>query len=119
VSRVWGRTTNELGVKTWVEVTTDASGFNDAVNLTWLAQVIQLNLGESPFYGNWGIPQYQTIMTQILPTYYVMRIQGQFSPLFASLRIVQLPGYAQPTYRVSPVTQFGAILPPFDVAIPI
>jgi hypothetical protein len=46
-----------------VEVTTDANGYNDAVYLTTLSQVLKLNLGESPFYANYGIPQYQSVLT--------------------------------------------------------
>lgn len=49
--RTFGRTTNILtGVKTWVEIDTDSAGFNDAVWLTTLVQVLKLNLGESPFF---------------------------------------------------------------------
>jgi hypothetical protein len=119
MARVWGRTTDpQTGVKTWVEVSTDANGHNDAVHVTWMAQVIRLNLAESPFWGNWGIPQYQTIMSQVLPTFYVMQIQKQFAMLFASLSIVQQIGAVNPTYNVNAVTKYGAILPTIAVEIP-
>ncbi|OYV47662.1 MAG: hypothetical protein B7X10_04325, partial [Burkholderiales bacterium 21-58-4] len=67
----------------WVEITTDANGFNDNVYLTTLAQILKLNLGESPFWANYGIPQYQTIMTQVFPDYYAMQTQTQMAPYFA------------------------------------
>ena len=57
---------------TWVEVSTDANGYNDAVWLTTLAQVLQLGLNESPFYGNYGIPAQQSAVTQVFPDYYVI-----------------------------------------------
>jgi len=106
--RVWGRVPNANGGKTWVEVSTDANGNNDAVNVTWLAQVLKLNLGESPFYAGWGIPQQQTIMTQVLPDYYLNYIQKQFSNLFASLSITFTTMTPNPTYKVSILTNSGA-----------
>jgi SH3-like domain-containing protein len=106
--RAWGRITDELGNKTWVEVTTDSNGLNDAVNVTWLAQALKLNLNESPFWGNWGIPQYQTVMTQVYPTYYVMQTQTRFQGLFAALQISQIQGAANPSYNVNATLHNGA-----------
>ena len=103
MKRVWGRLNGK-----WVMVTTDQNGYDDAVNLTWLAQVLKLVLGESPFWSNWGIPQYQSVMTQVAPTYYVMQTQGFFSGKFAALAITQVQGAANPTYNVNVLTQSGA-----------
>ena len=44
--RTWGRITNADGTKTWVEVSTGPDGLNQEVYVTWLAQVLKLNLGE-------------------------------------------------------------------------
>ena len=110
--RTYGRVANEDGSKTWVVVTTDARGFNDDVNLTTLAQVLKLNLGESPFFANYGIPQYQTIVTQVFPDYYVMVAQTQFAPFFASLSIARVPATLPPVYNISAVAHSGAILNP-------
>lgn len=107
--RVYGRVTNVNGTKTWVVVTTDSAGYNDAVNLTWLCQVLKLNTGESPFYGAWGIPQYQTIVTQVFPDYYVMRTQQQFAGLFASLSIARTSNTA-PAYNVAITTHSGSTI---------
>lgn len=108
--RTYGRTTDEYGEKTWVEVTTDANGYNDSVYLTTLAQVLKLNTGESPFYANYGIPQYQTIMTQVFPDYYTMQTQTQFAPHFASLVITRERGAYPPVYNVTAITQQGSNL---------
>lgn len=113
--RVWGRVTNENGTKTWVEVSTDANGNNDAVYITALAQVIKLNLGESPFFANYGIPQQVTIVTQVYPDYYVNQIVQQYSPFFASLSIARTPGSSPPSYQANIVTHSGAII---SAAIP-
>jgi hypothetical protein len=110
VQRTWGRTFDEFGNSTWVGVSTDANGLNDQLNLTWLCQVLKLNLGESPFYANWGIPAQQTVVTQVFPDYYVMQIQRQFATAFASLAIARVPGSIPPTYNVSVVTHSGAVL---------
>lgn len=98
------------GSDAWVEVDTDAAGHNDAVYLTTLAQVLKLNLNESPFYANFGIPQYQSIMTQVFPDYYVMQVQKQMAPNFASLVITRVQGSVPPVYNVVATTSQGAIL---------
>lgn len=111
--RTYGRIVNEDGSKTWVVVTTDANGYNDSVYTTTLAQCLKLNLGESPFYAGYGIPQYQTIVTQVLPDYYVMATQTQFAPYFASLTITRVQGSSPPVYQVNAVCHNGAILTPY------
>jgi hypothetical protein len=108
--RAWGRTYNEDGSYQWVEVSTDANGINDAIYLTALAQVLKLNLGESPIYANSGIPQYQTVMTQIYPDLYVAKIQQQYAPYFASLTIARVQGSNPPQYNVRAMTHSGAII---------
>ncbi len=108
--RTYGRVTNPDGSKTWVQVNTDANGFNDQVYLTALAQVLKLNLGESPFYANYGIPQVQTILTQVFPDYYIMQAQSQFARYFASLTINRVSGTLEPVYNVQAVTNFGSTL---------
>jgi hypothetical protein len=108
--RTWGRITNADGTKTWVEVSTGPDGLNQEVYVTWLAQVLKLNLGESPFWANWGIPQYQTIMTQIAPDYYMMQTQAFFAGKFASLAISRVPNTVDPTYNVAIVTKAGATI---------
>ncbi len=107
--RTYGRIYNEAGVPSWIEVDTDANGLNDAVYLTTLSQVLLLNLGESPFFANYGIPQQQTIVTQVMPDFYVMNTQTQFAPYFASLIINRTQAYP-PTYAVTVLTHQGALL---------
>jgi len=102
--------TNPDGSKTWVVIQTDANGYNENVYLTTLAQVLKLNLGESPFYASYGIPQYQTIQTQVMPDYYAMMTQTQFSPFFAGLTISRVQTSAAPLYNVNAVTFSGSIL---------
>jgi hypothetical protein len=108
--RSYGRITNPDGSKTWVEVSTDSNGYSDNVYLTTLAQCLKLNLGESPFYANHGIPQYQSIMTQTFPDYYTAQTQNQFSPYFASLSINRVQGSNPPVYNVTALTHSGAVL---------
>lgn len=107
--RTWGRSPTNSGPN-WVEVTTDAAGFNDAVYLTTLCQVLLLNLGESPFYGNYGIPAQQSVLTQIYPDYYVAMTQRQFAQYFASLSISKgaiRPNSVELIYNVAVTTQQG------------
>lgn len=107
--RTWGRTYNEEGVPTWVMVTTDADGYNDSVFATTVVQSIKLNLGESPFFANIGIPAQQSVMTQIFPDYYMAYIQQYYAPNFAALSLTRQP-VATPTYLVTIQTQQGSII---------
>jgi hypothetical protein len=108
--RTYGRIFNPDGSYQWVVVSTDANGKNDNVYLTTLAQVLQLNLGESPFFANYGIPQTQTIVSQVFPDYYAMLAQMQFAPYFASLTITRRQQTRDPVYDVTAITHSGAIL---------
>jgi hypothetical protein len=101
--RTYGR---NYGV--WQVVETDADGFDDAVWLTTMCQVFLLNLNESPFYANYGLPAQQSVIQQVQPDYYVARIQQQFAQHFASLVVAKVPNATSPTYRVSVITQQGS-----------
>lgn len=99
----------------WVEVSTTPSGLNDYIYLTTLIQVLKLQLGESPFYANFGIPVKASLVQQIAPDFYLMRTQQQFSSQFANLAISRVPalaGYARdtPTYNVAVTTNNGVKL---------
>jgi hypothetical protein len=114
--RTWGRPHNRDGTYgPWTEVTTDGAGNNDLVYFTTLCQVLLLNLGESPFYANYGIPAYQSVATQVFPDLYVAFTQQQFAPYFASLIVSKLPT-ASPMYNVNATTHAGVKL---NAAIPI
>lgn len=99
-------------VKKWVEVETDAQGFNDYVYVTALIQVLKLNLGESPFYANYGIPAKPSVVTQVAPDFYVAQTQRQFAGFFANLVIARVPAPVglpkdTPTYNIAVTTHFG------------
>lgn len=114
--RTYGRTTDPLtGKKTWVEVATDVNGFDDLVWVTTLAQALQLNLGESPFYANYGIPAKESVVTQVFPDFYMARTQQQFAPRFAALLIAR-QNLPIPTYQVNVTTHQGVKL---NAQIPI
>lgn len=106
--RIWGRITNLDGSKTWV-VVTDAGGDPSYVYITNLCQVLLLNLAESPFYANYGIPAQRSIVTQVFPDYYVNQTQTQFAQFFASLTVSKrdLP---TPTYNINLITNQGTVV---------
>ena len=104
--RTYGRTYNADGTYKWVEVQTDAAGYNDAVYLTTLVQCLKLAIGESPFYAQYGIPTQQSVLTQLFPDYYVAQTQTQFSIYFASVTIIKIKT-PYPQYNVNVVTHQG------------
>lgn len=104
----------DLG-KQWVEVDTDALGFNDAVYITTLIQVLKLNINESPFYANYGIPAKDSVLQQIAPDLYVTQTQQRFAVYFAAL-IISKRATTTPTYDISVVTHQGFKL---NFAIPV
>ncbi|MCX7898473.1 MAG: hypothetical protein N2444_00020 [Methylocystis sp.] len=89
--RTWGRVWDAYGVPKWVEVATDERGSSDYVYCTALVQCLQLNLGESPFWGDFGIPAHQAVIQQIAPDYNVQFIASYFAQFFASLIISRAP----------------------------
>ena len=89
-----------------MEVVTDPNGQNDQIYLTTMIQVLKLNLGESPFYANYGIPAQQDVVQQIFPDYYVSLVQQQFAQYFASLQIMRT-STTPPTYLVNLITHNG------------
>lgn len=111
--RSYGRTYDANGKPTWVVVETDVDGADDYVWLLTLIQSLQLNLNESPFFGQYGIPARESVMQQILPDFYVYFMQQQFAPHFAALAIskemiVTPPGAEpKPAYRVNVTLNSG------------
>ncbi len=108
---------NPLKTRVWIEVDTDANGFDDSVWLTTMCQCLKLNLGESPFFSDYGIPAHQSVVTQVQPDYYTARTQRRFAARFASLIVSKVPatpvnGMFTPTYNVRAVSHYGAILSP-------
>lgn len=102
-----------IPVTQWVEVDTSSDGFNDDVYLTTLCQVLKLNLGESPFYGNYGIPSKVSVVQQVSPDFYVMNVQQQFAGYFANLSIARTSAPLDmplntPTYNVAVTTHLGS-----------
>lgn len=109
--RTYGMVPQEAGGYTWVEVTTDVNGDNSAVYLTTLCQVLLLDRGESPFYGNYGVPSLEALQKQVPPDIYVAQTQAQFAPFFAALTISRASAAdGSPVYNIAAVTFSGAIL---------
>jgi hypothetical protein len=109
--RTYGRI-NQVGGQggTWVQVNTDTNGDNSNVYLTTLCQTLRLNLSESPFFANYGIPAQQSVVTQVFPDYYAAQTQTQFAGYFASLVINRIQGSNPPAYTVTAVCRSGAVL---------
>lgn len=101
--RTYGRNSASI----WIEIDTDANGFNDDVYLTTVIQTLKLNPGESPFFANHGIPQQQSVAQQIPPDYYAALVQQQYAQYFLSLVIGRSSTYPL-AYHVSIISHQGA-----------
>jgi hypothetical protein len=102
----------------WGMVETDEFGFNDAVNITWLAQALKLNLSESPFYGDWGIPGKSSVQQQVAPDLFVTLTQQRFAPFFAALTLAR-QNVPTPTYVMDIITERGSKIPTIFIAAPL
>ena len=116
IIRTFGRITNPDGSRIWVVVQTDSLGNDDLVWVTTLLQVIQLNLNESPFFAQYGLPAQQSVMQQVFPDYYMALTQQVVAPYFASL-IISKVSSATPTYNVF-VTLHSGVQVKASVSIP-
>ena len=110
--RTYGRGYDEYSNVSWVEVQTDANGLNDYVYVTALIQEILLNLGESPFWGDRGIPAKPSLVQQVAPDYHTMLMQQRYAPYFMNLIITKVPGldaggHPTPVYRINVTTHQG------------
>jgi hypothetical protein len=105
--RIWGRQrTNSNLPGPWIAVETAPNGDNTYVYVTALSQCMLLNLNESPFYGNWGLPAKPSVAQQLFPTLYISLTQQRFAPFFASLTITARQT-ATPIYDVNLTTNQG------------
>lgn len=110
--RTYGRLPPDpvTGKKKWVVITTSPTGDNSAVWLTTLCQVFPLNLNESPFFADYGLPARDAVAQQVAPDFYVTKTQQQFAGFFANLTITKVPGTVDPIYLVNAITKQGALL---------
>jgi hypothetical protein len=107
--RVYARSRNADGTKSWVVVETAINGDNSMVSLVALCQVLLLNKNESPFFGSFGIAARQAVQQQVAPDYDITRIQNQYAQYFASL-IIAKASSNPPVYNISVITLYGARL---------
>jgi hypothetical protein len=92
---VWGRVYDANGNPSWVQVSTDDAGFSDYLYITALIQCMKGNLGESPFWANFGLPAHQSVLQQLPPDFNVNFIAQFYQQFFASLIIAKVaPSFA-------------------------
>lgn len=90
---------------------TDANGNNDIVYVTALAQYLKLELNESPFYAQAGIPAHQSIQQQLFPDHYTAIAQQAYAPYFSFLLVTPDPNSPDvPVYNFTIITHRGVAL---------
>lgn len=114
--RTYGRQLDPAtGKLKWIKVETTPEAGDDYVWLTTLCQTLKLNLGESPFFANYGIPAKPSVVQQVFPDFYVTRTQQQYAPRFASLIVTKIPD-DKPNYKINVTLNNGVPIEPFEVA---
>lgn len=103
--KIWTRKWQEDGTRKWIEVTG-----NQAI-IAWLQNVLLLQLGEEPFYADWGIPVTQTLANRYWPDYYLNLIQQRFADQVSFIKITPErsdndPG-TEPLYSISIIFNDG------------
>ena len=111
----------EYGNYKWVVVETDCVGDDSYVHIAALIQCLRLNLQESPFFAQFGIPAQISVLMQSQPDYYVNFIRQFFAQFFASLIISKRPqvpttdnfviggeSYQTPIYDISVIRKNGS-----------
>jgi len=109
--RAYGRVTDKYGNKSWVVIQSDSGGDSSYVYVTGLAQCLKLNLNESPFWANFGIPAKDAVIQQMQPDFYVSFISSYFSQFFASLIMAKQPqklGQTTPVYNIGVIRNNGS-----------
>ncbi|WP_077395442.1 hypothetical protein [Bombella intestini] len=103
--RVWTRVHQPDGRRVWKAVTGDQG------NIAWLQNALLLQLGESPFWADWGIPVQQTLVSRVWPDYYLNLTQRRFRDIFPSLQITRKDGGngADPVYDISVILNNGTL----------
>ncbi|QDH14162.1 hypothetical protein E3E12_08125 [Formicincola oecophyllae] len=107
--RVWTRQWQPGGKRRWVATTG-----NQAL-IAWLQNALLLELGESPFHVDWGIPVTNSLVTRIWPTFYLEQTVGRFRDYFASLQVAPTAGAdtenGPPDYTISAIFTDGTPYP--------
>jgi hypothetical protein len=98
--RVWGKENQPDGSYKWKKIETVSYENFEYGYVTNLIQALKLNVGESPFYANVGIPAQKSVATQIFPDFFVVQTQQLFSPYFATLLISKINS-PTPTYDIN------------------
>ena len=110
--RAYGRITNPDGSQSWTVIQTDANGDSSYVYVVALAQTIKLNLNESPFWANYGIPAKIAVLQQLAPDFFMAKISSFYSQFFASLVLAKQPqpiNDPTPRYKLNIVRRNGSI----------
>jgi len=95
----------------WGYVTSDNG--NELVWFTTLCQVVKAEMREQPFNNRegYGIPTQDSIINRLMPDYYLVKIQQQFSEKFTyPPQITRVSGYPEPTYKVAVTLSSGQTL---------
>jgi hypothetical protein len=73
---------------------------------TTFIHTLKLNLGESPFFANYGLPSQESVMTQIAPDFFIEHTRQQYSDKFAILKMTTKAAI-NPTYDAFIMTKQG------------
>ena len=82
----------------------------DEVALLCLIHTIKTNPREMPFHNDIGIPDQESVVAQVLPTYHMNIIIERFKKYFDDLKITKIEDYPKFAYQIDVTLKNGTEL---------
>ena len=80
---------------------------NDEVALLCLIHTLKANPREMPFHSDIGIPDQESVVAQVLPTFHANVVVERFKKYFNDLRVTKIEDYPKFSYQIDVVMKNG------------
>lgn len=80
---------------------------NDEVALLCLIHALKANPREMPFHSDIGIPDQESVVAQVLPTFHANVVVERFKKYFNDLRVTKIEDYPKFSYQIDVVMKNG------------
>ena len=80
---------------------------NDEAALLCLIHTLKANPREMPFHNDIGIPDQESVIAQVLPTFHMNVVIEKFKKYFNDLRVVKIEDYPKFSYQIDVTMKNG------------